>query len=304
MTGDDPMRTLLQQIAASAGDPPEHGLEGLAARRRRRARHRRGAVATAVALAVLVAAVGPWLSELGDHEDVRAASEAGDPARHAQLPDVLALRCTPDGIDVPVASIRPQRDGLNIAVHNTQTTATQVRVRSSEGEGWDSGPLDVDPGHHDLRQPVPPGVLTVGCTIDGQDERRQVELVDVAGIYDEPELSCAEDERRELENLPVPEPTDSYVRAARAALSDYYLPGRDQVRAYGAYSDEVLTDVLHDPVVRIERDDSIVAFAWLEAAEPDPDAAAAGRRPIWASISRIEGCDSFFTTSPPTSAGG
>jgi hypothetical protein len=301
VTGDDPMRTLLQQIAASAGDPPEHGLEGLAARRRRRARHRRGAVATTVALAVLVVAVGPWLSELGDHEDVRAADSA-NPGRHAQLPDVLTVRCTPDGIDVPVASIRPQGDGLNIAVDNTQTGVTQVWVRSSEGEGWDSGLLDVDPGHHELREPVPPGVLTVGCSIDGRDEQREVELVDVGDVYDEPELDCEADERvDDGRSWPVSEPTPSYSNAVARALTDLMQDGA-QVRAYGAYPDEVLGSVKNDPLVRVVRDDQNVAFLQLEAQSVDADAPR--RDPLWANVVLVEGCRSFLTATPPTSTGG
>jgi hypothetical protein len=301
VTGEDPVRSLLEQIAASAGDPPEHGLEGLAARRRRRARHRRGAVATAVALAVLVAAVGPWLSELSDHEDV-TASDSGDLADGgAQLPDVLTLRCTPEGIDVPVASIRPRRDGLHVNVDNALGEPTQVWVRSDD---WDSGTYQVPPGRSTWRQPVPPGVLAVGCRIGGHDQRRQVELVDVNDLYDEPELACDRDEQDVRQDLAVPQPSGSYTTAVRQVLADQ-MRADDSVLAYGAYPDERLGDVINDAVVRVVRDDHLVAFVHLQAATPDLDAATPSNRPLWDHVARVEACRSFLTVATtPTSASG
>ena len=299
-TGDDPVRTLLQQIAASAGDPPEHGLEGLATRRRRRARHRRGAVATAVTLAVLVVAVGPWLSALGDREDV-TAGDTGDPAgQAAQMPDLLTLHCTPEGIDVPVASIRPRRDGLNLRVENALGQPTEVWVRSDD---WDSGRIEVARGRSTLQQPVPPGVLTVGCTIAGRDERRQVELVDVDEVYEEPELACDRDDQDErADDLPVAEPTESYSAAVRQAL-DSWIADDDSILAYGAYPDERLGDVVHNPVVRVVRDDRDVAFVQLRAAATDPDAATSPNRPRWDRVTSVEACTSFLTvTTQPTTA--
>ena len=122
------LQLLLEQIAASAGDPPEHGLAGVAARRRRRKRHRRGAVATAMTLAVVATVAAPFVV-LDDHDDVtagNAASEGG--ALRAELPDAVQLTCARTGIDVPVASIRPQRDGLHVEVVNELPGSTQVWV--------------------------------------------------------------------------------------------------------------------------------------------------------------------------------
>lgn len=252
-------------------------------------------------LAVLVVAVGPWLSALGDREDV-TAGDAGDPGGQAQMPDMLTVRCTPEGIDVPVASIRPRRDGLHIRVENALADATEVWVRSDD---WDSGRIEVDRGRVTLQQPIPPGVLTVGCHIAGRDERRQVELVDVDEVYEPPELSCEGDEQDERDDeLPVAEPTESYSAAVRQALAG--LVGEDDsILAYGAYPGERLGDVVHDPVVRVVRDDRDVAFVQLQAATTDPDAVTSPNRPRWDRVTHVEACTSFFTVSTqPTATGG
>jgi hypothetical protein len=269
---DKDVRALLAKIAARAGDPPEHGLEDVAALRRRRARHRRGAVATAVVLAVAGVAAAPWVMGLGDDsDDVTSVADAGSTPRPAELPDVVELRCAPGGIDVPVATIRPQSDGLHLAVDNQLRGVTEVWVTS---DGWDSGPIPVEPGRTDLHQPVPPGMLTVGCRIGDRDEQRQVDLVDVERVYEAPELACPAGERRRLSDLPVDPPNWSLATATRQALADY-IHEDDDVRAPGGYPDESLgTYHTTDPTVRVVRDGETVAFVHVAAggAEADADA--------------------------------
>jgi hypothetical protein len=270
---DDDLRALLATFAARAGDPPEHGLEAVAALRRRRVRHRRGAVATAVVLAALVV-VTTWLPQRGD-DDVASVAHAGSPAspRPPELPDAVELRCTPHGIDVPVATIRPRSEGLHLVVDNRLDRATEVWVRAG---GWDSGRVVVEPGREELQQPVPPGMVTVGCQVGDRDEQRQVDLVDVEGIYDPPELSCPEAEQRRLtEELPVDPPTWSLASATRSALADHVRED-DDIRAPGGYPDERLSGYhTTDPTARVVRDGRTVAFVHLAADSDDDPASSA-----------------------------
>jgi len=126
------LRRLLQRLATSAGDPPEHGFERVAARRHRRLRRRRGAVVTAVALAVLATSV--WLvrepHRPADVAAVQVERSAGAPT--ARLPDRVEVTCSTGGIDVPVASVRPRRDGLHLRVHNAGRTPVTVQVDGEE----------------------------------------------------------------------------------------------------------------------------------------------------------------------------
>src|SRR5262245_21532888 len=126
---DDPdLRSQLERIAAAVGDPPEHGLERVAARRHRRLRRRRGAVATAAVLAVLAAGTA-LIQRAGNGPEVVTASESATPAgAPAEVPDRVDVRCRPTGIDVPVASVRPQRDGLHIRVINELGKPTSLQV--------------------------------------------------------------------------------------------------------------------------------------------------------------------------------
>lgn len=297
MTSDHDLRRLLEKIAATAGDPPEHGLARVAMLRRRRKRHRRGAVAAAMALAVSGIAAAPWLASLADEgEDVTAAAETGEGrAPPTEVPDVLLMQCSSDGIDVPVASIRPQADGMHIVVQNDLAGPTAVWV---ESEQWDSGEIAVvDRGQTSLTQPVPPGVLTVGCRIRGSDEQRRVDLVDVDRLYTPPELSCAGGARTELTDLPVAEPTRLYVPAVNDALEQYLRDG-DEVRPLDGYPDQSFGDPTLDPTVRVVRDRETVAFVHLGGAQ-----GSAGERPPWSSARRVEACNDFLMgTDPDTSA--
>jgi hypothetical protein len=296
---DKDLRTLLQQIAARAGDPPEHGLEEVSALRRRRARHRRGAVAAAVVLAVAGVATTTWLASFRDDDDVTSVADADSPLP-AELPDVLELNCTPTGIDVPVASIRPQSDGLHLDVDNQLPDTTSVWVT---GEDWASGRMSIEPGTRSLRQPVPPGLLTVGCRIDGEDQQRRVDLVDVEGLYSAPELACPEAEQNDLSQvLPVDPRSWSLVGATRAALNDYLRPD-DEIVSPGGYPDEELADPTTDPTVRIVRDGDTVAFVHLAV----PGSTGAGdtevtTRPLqgpWSRVRLVEGCRVFLDIGQP-----
>ena len=131
MTDDKDLRSELERLASSVGDPPEHGLERVAARRHRRLRRRRGAVATAAVLAVLAVGALADRAERRDRTDTVTSSEAATRPRPrpSSCPAQVQVRCDPTGIVVPVASVRPQRDGLHIRVSNSLGHAHRHRGR-------------------------------------------------------------------------------------------------------------------------------------------------------------------------------
>jgi hypothetical protein len=296
----DDLRALLEKFAATAGDPPEHGLDGVAARWRRRTRHRRGAVATAVALAVLGIAVSPRLSRLGgDDHDVTAA-ETGTPARPSEIPDVVELKCTPGGIDVPVASIRPQDDGLHVRVENTLPYTTKVWVQSDDD--WDSGRIDIAPGQpRTLVQPVPPGGLTLGCRIGDTDQQRSVELVDVFEIYRAPELDCGDDQPLTASNLPVGSASSSQIAATTGALRTWGVTANFDIEPVGGYPEPRYAEQTVDPTVAVVLDGDTLGWAHLAGATPTPGEPA---RAPWTTVTSLRYCPSLLASGSPAGGSG
>lgn len=291
MSPDDELRALLEKIAATVGDPPEHGLDGVADRRRRRTRHRRGAVATAVTLAVIGLTVVPRLG--GEDHDVTAGESPDASSRQAELPDVVQLHCSPNGIDVPVASIRPQEDGLHLVVENTLGRPTDVWVTSTSSR-WDSGRVVVQQGRTELWQPIPPGVLTVGCQVGTEEENRRVTLVDVNGIYEVPELDCADEEQQELVNLEI-EPIDRYRDAADAVANvlDDYLRETDDIVSFSGYPQRRFDYATVDRTAQIKREGDTVAFVHLTG-EADSSQSERPERSPWVGAERVEACARFL----------
>lgn len=299
MSRDD-LRALLEKIAATAGDPPEHGLDGVAARRRRRTRHRRGAVATAVALAVLGLAILPRLEQLGDDHDVTAA-ETGAPAHRAELPDEVELHCTPQGIVVPVASIQPQEDGLHVAIQNSLGHPIDVWVRARRTSGWYSGRVRMEPGQRSLIQPAPPGTLTIGCVINGRDEERQIELVDVDSIYNEPELSCPTDERDPLDDPPAVAAHPRYTKVVADALTGVGIQvAQGEVKPLDGYAQRFGYSTV-EPRVYVERDGYVLVTAQLVPEDPEEDRPA--HQP-WVGVTDVELCPNLLDGEAPAGTGG
>lgn len=289
MRDDHDLRSRLERIASSAGDPPEHGLERIVARRRRRLRRRRGAVATAAVLAVLAISIS-LIVEGPDRRDAVTASGAAKPqGAPAEVPRTVEVRCEPSGIVVPVASVRTQNDGLHIRVHNLLATETTLQVR---GGGWFSGDIPVAVGIDEVRQPVPPGDLTIGCKIGGEFQRRQVTLVDPAGYYVEPALECDDSGMERLRDLAIDPAEGSLVAAARGGLRDHLAGGTTGVaiRAPRGYPAQKLSDATDDPTVQVERDGKVIAFAHVRG----EDGAAKGP---WVTVARADVCVSVLATT-------
>ncbi len=286
MTDDPDLRTRLERLASSAGDPPEQGLEKVAARRHRRLRRRRGAVVTAAALAVLLIGVSTVVEGGGRPDDVAVSrADRSSAGKTVQLPNKVVMHCGPRAIEILVASVRPQRDGLHVRVVNDQPTSTEVWVVNSE-EGWSSGPVSVDPGPTNLRVPVPPGVLTIGCRVAASEEQRRVDLDDVDHYYRPPELVC-DDGPIELHDLVIDKPA-SMAKAAEDALTN--VPGwPDGVTAgpVRGYSGQRLGDPTDDPVVQVERDGEPVAFVHLRGRDGEP-------KSEWTTATLVVGCRDFL----------
>ncbi|MGH9113132.1 MAG: hypothetical protein ACRDZN_12685, partial [Acidimicrobiales bacterium] len=247
---------------------------------------------TAAALAVLLIGVSVLVDDGGEPDDVAISKANRSPTRRAvQLPNKVEMRCGPRGIEIPVASVRPQRDGLHVRVINDQAVPTEVWVT---GADWSSGRLTADPGVKTLRLPVPPGVLTLGCQVAGRDDRRRVDLDDVDGHYQSPELVCDGDERRELRDLPVDGQTDALATAARVALERYWVDGVTTAGPVDGYEGQRLGDITDDPVVQIEREGDPVAFVYLRGRDGEPKAP-------WTTARLVVGCKDFLVDDPVTS---
>jgi hypothetical protein len=297
VSDDHELRSRLERLASSAGDPPEHGLERVAARRHRRLHRRRGAVATAAVLAVLAVGVSLISGSLDNgHESVTLSQSAEPAGAPPEVPSVVEVRCTPTGIDVPVASVRPERDGLHLRVLNSLPTPVQVEVTN---EDWSSGPMPVPVGPLSLRTPVPPGVLAVGCIVNGIPDRRRVDLVDTEGYYKAPELSCDAADQNRMVNLPIDPPLPTLVPSVRAALAPYMKV--DRVGAAEGYTSQRMGDWALDQMVQVEDGGDVVALAHVRGAT-DP------AKGPWAMISELKVCASALTpgggTPPSTNPGG
>jgi hypothetical protein len=239
-----------------------------------------------------------------DGHDVTASDDASSEPMRAQLPDAVTLTCAPSGIDVPVASIRPQSDGLHLDVVNDFPAPTEVWIEAHDDDApdhdWDSGRIAVASGKTRLVQAAPPGVLTVGCRIGDHDQKRQIELVDVEHKWTEPKVSCGDDDPVEvLPDLPVPpEPAgQSYVSATRKLLVPL-TKWNDRIDVVGeprGYPDQRYGTSLAQPMVQVLHSDQTVALVYLAGEDPDRPAA-----PPWTVAPRVEVCKSFLKETGST----
>ena len=150
-----------------------------------------------------------------------------------------------------------------------------------------SGEITVQPGVAEVRQPVPPGELTIGCEIAGEIQRRRVDLVDLGGYYRTPSSTASRPTSSPCATCPwVPGATNIIV-AARSALDPHLTGGTegDGIGPIRGYQSQRLGDATDDPVVQVTRDGTVVAFAHVRGAE---GAVAAP----WTAVSMAEVCGS------------
>jgi hypothetical protein len=248
-------------------------------------------------VAVLLIGISAVFEGGPDEREVTVSPAERVPSAEAQLPRTLEVFCQPDGIEIPIGSVRPQRDGLHIRIVNQLTSTTNVWV---DGQHWSSGRQSVPPGvTMTQRYPAPPGNLTVGCTVAGHDDRLSVDLVDVDGYYHEPGLSCDEDEFRKLADLVIADPTDQMLVAARRAFEAYWgelVDWGDDIEAGSVrgYDGQRLGDRTLDPIVQVAQDGKVVAFVHLRGPGGVPAAP-------WETAS-IDACAPFLDAAPTTTA--
>ncbi len=242
-------------------------------------------------LAVLLTVVSLIAESLREDPDTVAAEDETDVPGDAPVeePRLVEVRCDPTGIVIPVASVRAQIDGLHLRVLNSLPGPTHVMVTSNE---WDSGEIPIGGPSREFVQPVPPGVLAIGCEIDGEYQRRRVDLVDPGGFYEEPALACDAPEQPALRDLPVP-PTPSLVMAVRQGLGDRIKDG-DYVGAVKGYDGQDTEEFTKDPQAAVMRDDEMVARVHVRGADGSANAP-------FTSISLVEACPNAFATTSTTS---
>jgi hypothetical protein len=293
VNGDPNLRARLERLASNAGDPPERGLDRVAARRHRR----RGAFVTALALAVLLGGVSLVIGGSPDDDHV-AVSPARRPSHAAaQLPEVVEVYCKPGGIDIPVASVRPQRDGMHLRVINKLATPVEVRVvKEDVWTGRQSFPTGAVGS---MTQPVPPGSVQIGCFGAGLTDSNTVELVDVHSYYKEPRLECSEDEQVRVTDLRDAEDVESRSMSTttRNALdSQGFEVDELDPRPVRGYLSQHFSDPTDDPMVQVNRrdGDDPVAFVHLRRTDDQLDAP-------WAAVA-IDSCPSFLEEATSTEA--
>ena len=248
-----------------------------------------------MALAVFGVVVLPWVTDSQGQRDVTAGSNGeGDPtARQPELPDVVVLHCGPGSIDVPVASIRPQLDGLHIDVVNDLNR--ELRVWVTADDGWSSGRFPVRPGRSSVVVTPAPGALQLGCDAGG-DLQRQIDLVDADHLYSEAGLDCDVAQQATLKDpIPVPGEIQILSSAARAARGEEKM-GNDYIAPYSGYREAPYKAFTADPAVRLMRDGDTIAILHLTGtptADPQdvPNPTPGGP---WLSINRVDYCPEYL----------
>jgi hypothetical protein len=224
-------------------------------------------------------------------DDHVAVSPARRPSRAtAQLPEIVEVYCRPGGIDIPVASVRPQRDGMHLRVING--LATQVEVRVVKEDVWTGRQSFPTGGVGSMTQPVPPGSIQIGCFGAGVADSNTVELVDVHSYYKEPRLECSEDEQVRVTDLGAADHARSMSTTTRNALDSQGFEVEElDPRPVRGYMSQRFSDPTDDPMVQVNRrdGDDPVAFVHLRRTGDQPDAS-------WEAVA-IDSCPSFLRMS-------
>jgi hypothetical protein len=248
-------------------------------------------------LAVLAATLSLISDSLrDDRETIQAESRADDLGDvPVEEPRLVEVRCEPTGIVVPVASVQAQRDGLHLRVINSLGVPTHVTV---DGDHWHSGDVPVEGPTKEFEQPVPPGQLDIGCEINGEYQKRRVDVVDPQGYYTEPKLACDTSEWQPLRDLPVEPSAIRLVDAVRVGLGERMVDG-DAVMAVRGYVDQDMSDPTEDPQAMVWRDGQYVAFVHVRGVD------GSGTAPF-TSISLVQSCpgalDAPTTTTTSSTA--
>jgi hypothetical protein len=241
-----------------------------------------------------------WLSGVQHSHDIAAGSTAKGSGHHAELPDRVELTCASERIDVPIASIKPQGDGLHLRIDNQRGVRTDVWV-VSEGP-WRSGRFSVPAGVSSRVLAAPPGKLTVGCNVGSTEQQRQVDLVDADHHYTPAQLDCATGQQKRLPGTFRVDGTEQALpEAARSALGER-IRDTDQLRPFSGYAEVRYDSPTVDPAVQVRRRGETVALVHITG-RPDADAAPKGTVPPtvtapWATA-RVDFCPDFLKPQGP-----
>jgi hypothetical protein len=255
-----------------------------------------------MALAVFGFVVLPWVSDArGDHDVAAGSDEAGGGSgQKVELPDVMEVHCAPGTITVPVASIRPQDDGLHIDVTNDLADEIWMWVRADTG--WDSGRFTVASGASSVVVTPPPGALQVGCDV-GEILQRQVDLVDVDHVFSEQGLDCPTDKQAtSAEVIPAPNESSVMPTAVRDAIGDTRMAAGDHTETASGYREASYKAHTLHPAVRLVRDGDTIAIIHLNGTLPahGPEDEDLTPRAPWVSVGPIDYCPPFLDPIDPT----
>ena len=168
-------RERLKSLASDAGDT-EPEIELIESRgRRRRAARRAGVVAAAAAISLAVALPISALSGLvrsDEHETVVPAGTPTDAATASpdatqaspadQVPDVLHVVCTGDGMQLASTEVAAQSDGVHVDIEDGSAEASQWRVMVfGKSDGRFGSFIAGGPGK--VIFPIPPTVAYAKC---------------------------------------------------------------------------------------------------------------------------------------------
>jgi hypothetical protein len=138
--------------------------------------------------------------------------------------------------------------------------------------------------------------------VGNEAQQRSVELVDVNGIYAEPDLDCG-DERPFIDrNLPVSSPVASQVAATTDALRGWGVTTEFDIEPLRGYPEARFTEHVVEPTVEVVQGGDTVAFAQLRGAADRGDQPRSSSR--WQMISILQFCPSLQADQSPEEGGG
>ncbi len=192
-----------------------------------------------------------------------ACADRAEVTTDTPLPEVATIVCDASGTTVETPSVRPQPDGLHLVIDNRTDVDPGFSVEFDHGGLGDNAP----PGTSEHVLDVPPGTVRIGCYPNdraiGDPDLRELEVVDVEGIYRSTALDCTASSVGVSDYAPGAEgERGDPVDLARAILESATggLGAQDVVERAG-YPD------WDEPVVRLVRAGEVMATVEFRTAD-------------------------------------
>lgn len=116
----------------------------------------------------------------------------------SRVPDVARVICTEDGTEVGTPRVRAQRDGVHFRIIN-HSDNRELYLRDADGSDvYNESERIPAPGSAEIRSPVPPSMILVGClgssaTEDTETGLARLRIVDPGQLWMRPaQLGCAD----------------------------------------------------------------------------------------------------------------